>query len=1040
MSSKSSFKPFASARPCALLALTAALAAVGLPLRSVADQTITTDTTLTADVSGKLTVENGASVRIGESLTVGSYAINSGTLTIAAGKTFRATDTASNYLGVDAANESSYSHTGNLGTIVLEENAVMEDTSNSGVNLFTSRLGSEARIVVGSGARFNLDWKYIKANGNTSNENRNSNNRLVLDLSGQMTVGEILTMDWFYNGGASGNPRSWPTNMVVNLHEGGTLSIRSIQNGYDTAQSVFNFDGGTLKFRWDSNFLHDGNPPAEFHFETGSRGVLNTDGHNVNLSSANSVFLSGGGAMEKSGNGTLTINPSYCDASDFTGDIYLSGGTLKFPIIADGIARKVYFQGGALSVPENGTFVTVANGGSVEFVSVDGAAIRLVSNGNAKLCPAGSAVRCSGTGSPVFEGTFAPGGEIQCGSDSDGAFGASLPAGVAYGKVGTGTDTLVVNGLSDINIHEGKLRTDKFRFYRLVFDDNAGTGNGVQVGEVLLYGNWYDGTSGYDYVSVTESGAVVSSHSTWGNTEEGASKAFNFVVGGSDKFLSFDSFSSGNADLIVEFPTPFELRAYQWYTANDCLDPADGNCRTPTAWHWLASADGENWVEVARESGFNPATSSENPDDCATNQYKVAGTWWLDYGKTHLITPLASSTITIDFGASLLVDKAESVKVGNIVGNGGAVELTQAGSVLDVGADYTTYLVGGGITGPGSVEKTGSGTARANGVNTYTGDTLVTAGTYAIVPSQTVAPKFFRFTFQNANGGAAQFAWLKLCASDGTIQSTGLTDAGVGVAAASLAPGKFSRVTDFGQWGDGNIANVFDESDDTKYGGSTGPNQVVMRLADSAKTVVSYDVMTGSDDWESLNYWGGSRRLTNFKLEASLDGNTWQTVSEVNVTDRTEVNKAWYSGTSCGYAVRHFTGTASDATIPATSTVEVKPGATLAFETSMTISKLRLDLDIAANAASPVIEGLCPAVNGTLYVVTSDADTLGKIAAKRDIPVKLNLQSLSPAAARTIRKWECKVNGVRTPYRLKAEEGADSSRLTWGSGMTIIIR
>ncbi len=406
MSIKHILKSFTTIRQG--IARVAAIAVACITLSSVADQTISTDTTLTENVDGKLTVENGASVRIGESISVGSYAINSGTLTIAAGKTFRATDSASNYLGVDTANEGSYWHTGNVGAIVLEENAVMEDTSNRGVHLFTSRWGSEARIVVGSGARLNLDWKYIKANGNTSNENRNRDNRLVLDISGQMTVGEINTMDWFYNSGASGNPRSWPTNMVVNLHEGGTLSIRSIQNSYDTAQSLFNFDGGTLKFRWDSNFLHDGNPPAEFHFETGSRGVLNTDGHNVNLTSANRTFLSGDGAMEKTGNGTLTINTSYCDASDFTGDIYLTGGTLNFPIVADGIARKVYFQGGALAVPENGTFVTVANGGSVEFVSVDGAAIRLISNGNAKLCPAGSVVRCSGTGSPVFEGSFAP--------------------------------------------------------------------------------------------------------------------------------------------------------------------------------------------------------------------------------------------------------------------------------------------------------------------------------------------------------------------------------------------------------------------------------------------------------------------------------------------------------------------------------------------------------------------------------------------------------------------------------------------------------
>ena len=1011
------------------VALAAAVAVAGMILSSVADQTISTDTTLTADVSGKLTVENGASVRIAESLTVGSYAINSGTLTIAAWKTFEATESVDNFLGYGD---------GNHVEIVLEEGATFKDThtrDNNAYRLYPAYYGSTANITVNRNAHLDLAWKYFYPNWNPSNQRRDTN-KLTVNLFGKFTLGEFETMEWYYSSGAVNQPRTWPTNTIINIHNGGMLEARNIHRKSDTAQMLLNFDGGTLKFRWNSTFLPSGGqaPALVLNFADGTTSTLDTDGHEVTMTGdSGKCFIEGTGSLNKAGNGTLNI--SNCQTSDFTGDIYLTGGTLNFPIVADGIARKVYFQGGALSVPENGTFVTVANGGSVEFVSVNGAAIRLVSNGNAKLCPAGSAVKCSGTGSPVFEGTFAPGGEIQCGSDSDGAFGVSLPAGVTYGKVGAGTDTLIVNGLSNVNIHEGKVRTDKFRFYRMVFDDNAGTGNGVQLCELWLYED-PDGDGSATRIDPANRDWTVSSHSTWGNQNESVEQLFDGTV---SKFLSFDGFN-GNADVIIEFPEPREIRAYQWWTADDCLDPADGNCRTPTAWHWLASADGENWIEVARESGFNPATSNENPAECATNQYKVAGTWWLDYGKTHLITPLASSTITIDSGASLLVDKAETVKLGNVIGNGGAVELTQAGSVLDVGADYTTYLVGGGITGPGGVEKTGAGTTRANGVNTYTGDTVVSAGTYAVVPSQTDAPKFFRFTFQNANGGAAQFAWLKLCASDGTIQSTGLTDAGVGVAAADLAPGQFSRVTDFGQWGDGDIANVFDESDNTKYGGSTGPNQVVMRLSDSAKTVVSYDVMTGSDDWESLHNWGGSRRLTNFKLEASLDGNTWQTVSEVEVTDRTEANKAWYSGTTGGYVVRHFTGTSSDATIPATSTVEVKPGATLAVETSMTISKLRLDLDVDANAASPVIEGLFPAENGTLYIVTSDASTLGNISARQTIPVKLNLQSLSPTAQRTIRKWECNVNGVRMPYRLRAEEGDGASTLTWGTGMTIIVR
>ena len=216
--------------------------------------------------------------------------------------------------------------------------------------------------------------------------------------------------------------------------------------------------------------------------------------------------------------------------------------------------------------------------------------------------------------------------------------------------------------------------------------------------------------------------------------------------------------------------------------------------------------------------------------------------------------------------------------------------------------------------------------------------------------------------------------------------------------------------------------------------GGAKDGQIVFRLRDNAAPIVWYDVMSGGDD----DTWG--RRLTGFKLESSVDGETWQTVSEVNVTDRTRTSKTWYSGTSCGYLVYHFTGTTADATIPAASTVEVRPGATLTVETSMTISSLRLDLDVDANAASPVIEGLHPTANGKLYIVTADAGTLNSIAARRDIPVRLDLRSLSPDAKSPLRHWNCYINGKRTAYHLSPQEGTDQSKLVWGSGLFIIVR
>ena len=1002
------------------------------------DRTVTGTENIAENIDGALIVDGGNATVI-ENVGAASYTVKGGgTLTIGASKTLTIGQS-SNYVGCLDTPGSSVVDASGVSHLVLEEGATLKDTSNSEVIMDAARHGGAAEITVRSGAFLDLFWKYLYASCN-SDEMRNGYGRTTLNLYGRANIGEIHTADWFWNEGTTQDPLTWPESLTVNLYDGGWLGTRCISmNDTSLTRLVFH-DGGKLTFRWRGNFIAGGGGALVFNFASGVT-ELNTafevSGDNGVTVNKKTCYLTGAGAINKTGGGVLAFG-SDCDISGFTGDVYLTQDTLSLPIVADGVARKVYFQGGALSVPENGTFVTVANGGSVEFVSVNGAAIRLISNGNAKISN-GVSVLCSGTGRPVLEGTFVPGGELCAGSDSDGAISSAIPDGVAYGKIGAGTDTIIVPaGPSKINIHEGKVRTGKFRFWRMVFDENAGTGGGVQISELAVYVPNENG----DLVAINvESGEdrnwTVTSHSTWGNQDESAEKAFDWNLG--SKFLSFDGFG-GNADIIIEFPKPREIRAYQWYTANDCLDPNNGDCRTPTAWHWLASADGVNWLEVGRESGFNPATSNENPEECATNAYKLAGTWWLVYEKTHLVDTLASSTVTIDPGAALLVDTDDSVPVGNVVNNGGAVELSVAGATLNPVGDFGTRgLSGGGITGLGGIVKSGSGTTCATGVNTYSGDTVVAGGTYAVTAESTDDPKFFRFTFQNS-GGASQFAWLKLCAADGSVQSTKLTEATAGTAAASLAQGQFSRTTDFQQWGGEVIANIFDESPNTKFGGS-GSGEIVMRLPDSAKRIATFDVMSGGDDNPYTD-----RRLEYFKLEASLDGNTWQTVSEVDVTDRNAANSAWYSGGS-GFFVRMpgAASTTADATIPAGSTVEVKPGATLAVETAMTISSLRIDIDaekavLSGNGTPGRIVGLNAAPNGTLELTCTDPDVLSAIDANEDVAVALDIASFSETSRANLRAWSCTLNGTSCCYCLVPVEGSGNSKLKFKGAFAIFIR
>ena len=315
-----------------------------------------------------------------------------------------------------------------------------------------------------------------------------------------------------------------------------------------------------------------------------------------------------------------------------------------------------------------------------------------------------------------------------------------------------------------------------------------------------------------------------------------------------------------------------------------------------------------------------------------------------------------------------------------------------------------------------------------------------------ILTTMSMSPKFFRFSFQNTYDSNTQFAWLKLCAADGTIQSTGITDCGeVGRDAKNLAPGTYSRVTSFGDWGSNqNIEKIFDNSDDTKYGGSINKTlcQVVFRLRDDADHIAYYDVMSGNDD----ETWHG-RRLTNFKLESSVDGETWQTVSDVTVTDRTEKNKAWYSGGTGYYLPYPFekTSHSTAATIPAASAVEVNPGARLAVETAMTISKLRINLDDEkavvsdGNATPGKIEGFTPAQNGILELTCNDAEIQSKIAAHQDIAIGLDFESVSGTANDSLRSWSCTLNGQKTHYRLEISEGARNSKLKFCGGVFFMV-
>ena len=91
---------------------------------------------------------------------------------------------------------------------------------------------------------------------------------------------------------------------------------------------------------------------------------------------------------------------------------------------------------------------------------------------------------------------------------------------------------------------------------------------------------------------------------------------------------------------------------------------------------------------------------------------------------------------------SVIVDGA-TLNAGTLQGTGGSIRISDppGGAALTIGSSAVATFSGSisDNTGPGSVQKIGSGTQVLNGRNTYSGDTIITAGTLALGSSGSIS-------------------------------------------------------------------------------------------------------------------------------------------------------------------------------------------------------------------------------------------------------------------------------------------------------------
>ncbi len=444
-------------------------------------------------------------------------------------------------------------------------------------------------------------------------------------------------------------------------------------------------------------------------------------------------------------------------------------------------------------------------------------------------------------------------------------------------KVGTGTLTIdkpisgalaVREGTAVIAGAEGSVAYKSYRFKVEGARGPAGAQNynSMQLAELVLLDGANDVTRPYANIS-------------WDETVDSfdrpypANEAPQNLVDGNifTKWLDYRVHPDRSATdrervwLRIDYAAPRPITGYKWITANDA--PA----RDPVAWRLQGSNDGgATWTDVDVVSGYEPSTT----------RFAQCGPFMANGASL-------SGPLTVAAGATLRVNGG-STSVSDVSGEG-TIELADGARLASAGG-----VVNAVVTGDGSFSANG-GDVTLMGVQTYTGETRVSAGTLNVgmfaagtYPTRAFDGKFFRLTIRRSNGGNGadatnynmQASEFQLYDADGTMQNLNLEPVAEGMLATRLGEGQFSCELQYqpgaatGKQGEG-VYKLFDNDTNTKWycndlinGAVSGYHVITMRLKNSAKPIAAYNFFTANDHVR--------RSPTEWTLEGSRNGVDWE--------------------------------------------------------------------------------------------------------------------------------------------------------------------
>ncbi len=593
----------------------------------------------------------------------------------------------------------------------------------------TGIAGTTGTVIVNPGGVLNIGNGGAATLIGGSSTNNNQYGRGILTIAGgTVNVGAP---------GSGGNPndasRMWLNPYgnggvtTVNL-DGGVLSTaRPIGDG-GSGQSVFNFNGGTLRAAAGINLLQN-NAANTINVRNGGA-IIDTQGFTATIPEMLRHSTVPGdnaidGGLTKTGAGTLTLTA----ASTYTGPTLVQGGTLAVAAggslvgtnLVNPVSGGTLTISGALTVADNGAFAVGSGAAGLGTVNIEAGAVVNIGNGTGgyagrtyiggRLDGAGSLgtgtlninggvlnVAAGGTGvtgdaSNFWMNPWGNGGtstlNLNGGTLStarsirDGGGGGSV---VNFNggtlRAAAGID-LVVNTISTASVHAGGLIVDSQNFNATI-SKGLSHGSGSPDGGLTKLGTGtLTLTAANSYTGTTTVSAGVLQFSGSGSAYSGGTFAGNIVVeqAGTLRFARHDTFGSAAANPAVTITV---------------------NGGTVT--------NSSGWFTPLGPVVLNQGTIAAGQGHSAWDAFLLKGT----------VTTVAAAN------SSYLTS----------TGANSAFHLNSTGTTFHVadGAAQHDLVVSGTLANyypgtAGSLIKTGPGTMVLRGANTYTGGTVVNEGT-----------------------------------------------------------------------------------------------------------------------------------------------------------------------------------------------------------------------------------------------------------------------------------------------------------------------